>query len=253
MAFTPFYGGFKGSRGQTFGSSVLAKASRGVPARGNRAGSYAARYNAARRTSVATPAQGGANAGALAAIQRAKAQYAPGGGFGKGVEAGLERGRVKATSMGMQSLVSSGLAGTTMAAGLGTKFEEEVAAPTRAGVEGQRAQAISGIEMQEAGMRFQAGEAGLQRGFQASQSAAQRTLQEYIANLQANLQRESTSLRNQPTTQASPQARQFPSLYGEAGGTAPSLMGGGGGGLMRPGARQYDLPEDEERFDIDFG
>jgi len=150
------------------------------------------------------------------AIQKAKAQYAPGGGFGKGVEAGLERGRVKAMASGMQGLVGAGFAGTTMAGTLGKKYEEEVAAPTRAGLEERRAQAISGIEMQEAGM-----------GFEASQAGAQRGLQKYIADLQANLQRESMTSRG-PTITAptgSPQARQFPSTYGTTDGDMPSVGG----------------------------
>ncbi len=159
------------------------------------------------------------------AIQKAKAQYAPGGGFGKGVEAGLERGRVKAMASGMQGLVGAGLAGTTMAGGLGLRYEEEVAAPTRAGVEERRAQAISGIEMQQAGMGFQAGQAGLQRGFQAGQAGAQRDLQKYIADLQANLQRESMAFRG-PTITRSPQARQFPSLYDQGPTEMPDLGGG---------------------------
>ena len=161
------------------------------------------------------------------ALRKAKAQYAPGGGFGKGVEAGLERGRVKAVSAGMQNLVSAGLAGTTMAGGLGMRFEEEVAAPTRAGLEEERTRAISGIEMQEAGMGFQAGQAGLQRSFQASESAAGRGLQTYIANLQANLQRESMAFRPQSTAQPVQQAQQFPAMYGEMKESAPSLTGGG--------------------------
>lgn len=180
---------------------------------------------------AAAPAAGGISAEALAALGRAKAQYAPGGGFGKGIEAGLERGRVKAVSAGMQNLVGAGLAGTTMAGGLGMRYEEEVAAPTRMGVEEQRAQAVSGIEMAEAGMGFQAGQAGLQRGFQAGESAAQRSLQQYIANLQASLQRESTARRDRPTVSMTAPtgggyARQFPSIYGQAGQQAPSLMGG---------------------------
>lgn len=137
------------------------------------------------------------------ALQRAKAQYAPGGGFGKGVEAGLERGRVKAVSAGMQHLVGTGFAGTTMAGGLGLRYEEEVAAPARMGVEERRAQAISGIEMQQAGMGFQASQAGVQRG-----------LQKYIADLQANLRREEMAPRG-PTMTAPTggYAKQFPSLY----------------------------------------
>ena len=177
-------------------------------------------------TASAAPAAGGINKTALAAIQRAKAYYKPGGGFGKGVEAGLERGRVKAMASGMQGLVSAGLAGTTMAGGLGKKFEEEVGAPTRLSVEEQRAQAISGIEMAQAGMGFQAGEAGLQRGFQAGQATQQRELQRYIADLQASLQREQIAA---PTGRY---ARQFPAIYaeqtddrGEMREPAPSLGG----------------------------
>ena len=164
---------------------------------------------------------------ARGAIQEAIAYYQPGGGFGKGVEAGLERGRVKAMASGMQHLVGAGLAGTTMAGGLGKKYEEEVGAPVRAGVEERRAQAISGIKMQQAGMQFQAGEAGLQRGFQAGQAGAQRDLQMYIANLQANLQREEMASRGPTmTAPAGGYARQFPSLYNQET-QVPDWTGGG--------------------------
>ncbi|MCK5615812.1 hypothetical protein KAR91_78840 [Candidatus Pacearchaeota archaeon] len=180
-----------------------------------------------------TAAGSGVDPTALAAIQRAKAYYQPGGGFGKGVEAGLERGRVKAVSAGMQGLVGAGLAGTTMAGGLGKRYEEEVAAPARMGVEERRAQAISGIEMQQAGMGFQAGQAGLQRGFQAGESAASRSLQMYIANLQATLQRESMASRGPTmTAPAGGYAKQFPSIYGqeeEEEEQVPDWTGGGGG------------------------
>lgn len=178
------------------------------------------RQQSIRTTTPAT--SGGISPTALAALRRAKAQYAPGGGFGKGVEAGLERGRVKAMASGMQGLVGAGLAGTTMAGTLGKRYEEEVGAPVRAGVEERRAQAISGIEMQQAGM-----------GFQAGQTGAQRSLQMYIAELQANLQREEMARRDQPTVSMTAptgrQARQFPSLYGQGGigQQAPSLTDGG--------------------------
>jgi len=158
---------------------------------------------------AATAPAGGMNATTLAAIKRAKAQYAPGGGFGKGVEAGIERGRVKAMASGMQGLVGAGLAGTTMAGTLGKKYEEEVAAPTRLGVEERRAQALSGIEMAQAGMGFQAGQAG-----------AQSSLQLYLAQLQADLQREEMAMRNRPTASVTAPtdggyARQFPAIYGQ--------------------------------------
>lgn len=212
-------------------------------------GSYATQVNVALRRATAAPAApaaGGMNAATLAAIKRAKAYYRPGGGFGKGVEAGLERGRVKAMASGMQHLVGAGLAGTTMAGGLGKRYEEEVGAPTRLSVEEQRAQALSGIEMAQAGMGFQAGQAG-----------AQRSLQLYMAQLQADSQGQEMARRDRPTvSMAAPTgggyARQFPSIYGDAGGQAvPDWTGGGGGvsGVVRPGARQYDLPGEDRRFD----
>ncbi len=115
---------------------------------------------------------GGMNPAASAAIKKAQAYYARGGGFGKGVEAGLERGRIKATASGAQALVSSGLAGTTMMAGLGKKFEEEVAMPTRARVEETRAGALSGLSMAEAQI--------IQGATEADRA---RALQEYMAQL----------------------------------------------------------------------
>lgn len=120
---------------------------------------------------------GGMAPGAKSAWETAIAQYAPGGGFGKGVEAGLERGRVKAIASGTQSMVSAGLAGTSMPAGLGKKYEEEVAAPARGRVESQRAQAIASL---------QAGYAQAQQG--TSESAANRGLQERLAQLSSQTQ-----------------------------------------------------------------
>ncbi len=104
------------------------------------------------------------SASAKSAYEKALAHYAPGGGYGAGVEAGLERGRVKSTASGMQNLVSAGLAGTTMAAGLGKKYEEEVAAPTRAKVESARAEAIAGIQMSMGSAE--------QRGYESAQDRA---------------------------------------------------------------------------------
>ena len=100
--------------------------------------------------------------------------YKPGGGFGEGVEAGLKRGRTKSMASGMNALIGSGLAGTTMAAGLGKKYEEEVAAPIMAGVESTRAQNLSALNVSMG---------------QAQQSASQfsqsQALQKYMADLQA--------------------------------------------------------------------
>lgn len=67
--------------------------------------------------------------------------WGKGGGFVKGQIAQLERRKTRGVAAGMQSLVSSGLAGTTMAAGLGKKWEEEVGTTARlsiADIAGQR-------------------------------------------------------------------------------------------------------------------
>ena len=55
--------------------------------------------------------------------------YAPGGEFGKGAEAKYERGRTRNLAEGQQQLISSGLSGTTIAAGLPKKYEEEDGTP----------------------------------------------------------------------------------------------------------------------------
>ena len=64
--------------------------------------------------------------------------YAPGGAFGKGFEAQLQRSKKQTVAGGMQQLVSSGLSNTTNAAGLGQQFEENVGAPSRLKLEDLR-------------------------------------------------------------------------------------------------------------------
>lgn len=59
------------------------------------------------------------------------ASYAPGGTFEKAQEAQLDRTRQQSLARGTQSLVQSGLANTTIAAGLPTAFEESVGTPFR--------------------------------------------------------------------------------------------------------------------------
>ena len=155
--------------------------------------------------------------------EEAIAHYAPGGGYGKGVEAGLERGRTKSLASGMQSLVSAGLSNTTQAAGLGKKYEEEVAAPTRAGVESQRAQAIASLKAGMAG--------AMQSGYE---SAANRsTSLAGMYNFDQNFNQTPSMRRTSP--QQSPQQRtqlpthedRIPSPYGTArrGGYSPGIKG----------------------------
>jgi len=65
-------------------------------------------------------------------------QYEPGGGFGAGYEAQLERTKQKTMAEQQQQLISSGLYGTSITAGLGQKFEEEVGQPARLKLEDLR-------------------------------------------------------------------------------------------------------------------
>ena len=96
-------------------------------------------------------------------FNEAIALYAPGGGLDAGIKAQLERERAKFLSAGMQGLVSSGLANTTMPAGLAGKFSEEVATPALAGAESQRIQALANLKSAYASLSQGAQESGLSR------------------------------------------------------------------------------------------
>jgi len=77
--------------------------------------------------------------------------YAPGGDFGAGYEAELARTKTQDLARGTQALISSGLYGTTMAAGLGTAWEEAVGAPSRLKLEDVRTQRYAEALGQKAG------------------------------------------------------------------------------------------------------
>lgn len=106
---------------------------------------------------------------ALAALGKAKEQYQPGGGYGAGLEAALGRGAKKSIAAGTQSLVSAGLASTSMGAGLGKQYEEEVATPARADLESRRAVALSGLETLEAQMQQGGSQAEMDRSLALQQ------------------------------------------------------------------------------------
>jgi len=76
--------------------------------------------------------------------------YAPGGAYLKGAEAMLGREKQKYLGSATQQLISSGLYGTTMAAGLPKKWEEEVGMPSRLKLEDIRTQAYTGALGQKA-------------------------------------------------------------------------------------------------------
>jgi hypothetical protein len=70
-------------------------------------------------------------------------RYSAGGEFGKGEEALLQREKTKAMASGQQRLVSAGLSGTTVGAGMGQRWEEEIGMPERLRLEDIRSQRLS--------------------------------------------------------------------------------------------------------------
>ncbi|MBW1931473.1 MAG: hypothetical protein JRI56_00300 [Deltaproteobacteria bacterium] len=83
----------------------------------------------------------------LAIYDRIIKQYEPGGAFLQGVEAQLQREKARTVAQQTQDLVSSGLFGTSIRAGLGKKFEEEIGTPARL-----RAQDIAFERLAQAGV-----------------------------------------------------------------------------------------------------
>ena len=69
--------------------------------------------------------------------------YQPGGAYGAGTEAMLNRQKQKDIASATGSLVSSGLFGTTLTAGLPKKWEEEIGVPSRMKLEDVRYGALT--------------------------------------------------------------------------------------------------------------
>ncbi len=157
-------------------------------------------------------------------------RYQPGGGFGKAALGVLETRKGKTLAKQQQSLVSAGLGGSTIGAGFGKKFEEDVGTPFRLGVEEQRLGALTQAMQAKAGYL----ERGEEREFASAEAKKERDLREF-----------QSLLSNRPTGPATPA---FPSgdsasMQWQAGGGAGSeggdlssfadnyQVGGGGGGV----------------------
>lgn len=89
---------------------------------------------------------------ALGIYDKIISQYEPGGAFGAGVEAQIERGATKSVAQGTQDLVSSGLYGITQTAGLRKKYEEEVGQPARLILEDLRLERLAQAQQAKAGV-----------------------------------------------------------------------------------------------------
>lgn len=77
-------------------------------------------------------------------------RYQPGGQFLKGGKALLEEQKGRETGKAMQQLISSGLYGTTEAAGLGRRWEAEVGAPARFKLEDIAMERLSSAQLGKA-------------------------------------------------------------------------------------------------------
>lgn len=192
----------------------------------------------------------------------ARAQFAPGGGFDAGVRAQLSRVGRQALSAGMQNLVSAGLAGTTQAGQLGHQFAEEVAAPTMAQVETERAHGIAGVYGQQAGayqqleqMRQQAYQqaaaqanqyniAMRQLGFQREQAGAQ----QQMAQQQQAAQLREQQLSDWQQQQMQPQAAHIQQVAAQQPGAAPTVQDPAGFAPQQPAAGPSTITVNGQQF-----
>jgi hypothetical protein len=101
----------------------------------------------------------GARAGNIARFKEARGiyegiagMYAPGGAFGRGYEAMLERTKGRDVASGASALVGTGLYNTTQTAGLGKKWEEDVGMPSRMRLEDIRMERYAGAQRDIAGL-----------------------------------------------------------------------------------------------------
>lgn len=78
-------------------------------------------------------------------------RYQPGGAFEKRGLGEIERAKTKGVGQETQQMISSGMYGTTTAAGVGRGWEAEVGAPARLRLEDIMQQRLTGIQQQKAG------------------------------------------------------------------------------------------------------
>lgn len=145
-------------------------------------------------------------------FDRARQLYQPGGALTQAAEAQLARVQRSTMAKGMQNLVNSGLAGTTMAGQLSQRFAEEVAAPQMLNVEAQRIGQLGQLHTQEAGAI--GGMPGVSYGQFAQLSAAAAPRPQAQPQPQSNQPAQRPA--QQPSAQQRPRLAQFqmPALLG---------------------------------------
>ena len=130
-------------------------------ARGNRVGSFAANYNAARQRNVYAQLNREQESAKRANLARQgqitsmydemMKRYQPGGAFERRGLGEIERAKTKGVGKETQQMISSGLFGTTTAAQTGRRWEAEVGAPSRLRLEDIMQQRMTGIQQKKAG------------------------------------------------------------------------------------------------------
>ena len=88
---------------------------------------------------------------AMAIYDEIISRYSPGGGFGKAALGQLEEQKVRDVGEETQAQISGGLFGTSVTAGLGTKWESEVGAPARLRLEDIMMERLSQAQLGKAG------------------------------------------------------------------------------------------------------
>ena len=153
-----------------------------------------------------------------AILDKIIARYQPGGGFGEAATKVYEQQKGKSLASSRQNLVSAGLGGTSVGAGLETAYEQEVGQPFRLGIEEARTGALTQAMMAKA-------------GFAEREQA--RTQEERLRREQMATQERASMRANRPTPTPGLDAFGQP-MAGSAAATEQDYMkwqmGGGGDG-----------------------
>jgi len=166
------------------------------------------------------------------------ARYKVGGEFGKEAETLQSIKKRKTLGSQKQALVSSGLSGSTVGAGLESKYEQEVGVPFGLGLEEERMKGLTGAATAKAG--FMEREADRQMSFQSEQERIKMMYEELAlkAAQQQGQMSFSTGVAYQPELASNQMAY--------SGGSSASVGGGGahaaGGMDISPGPAPYGQP-----------
>ena len=180
---------------------------------------------------TAIPSVGAGKSNAL--LDQIIARYQPGGDFGKPEEALLKQQKKKSGAQTAQDLVSAGLSGTTVGAGTGQRWEQEIGMPARLKLEDIRSQRLtealgakvqyqSSVDQQntaiaEANRQAQLQQLQMQKGLSFGGHVEQDTSNPYISG----------GFGTQPRSASG-------SVSGGSGGTGDSGGYGGSGGFGLP-------------------